>query len=237
MPFFDSNYLKKVSFISNSTLKSYQTKKDWNSYFPLAKQAMDFYFSEHPKDERAFQQIVVHENNYSSIATETDYFIIDIEYDNSDNSRFDLIGIEWPSEASMRKLSKGYEPKLVIFEMKYGDAALTGSSGIKKHYDDINRFRTSPAFTIFYDEMLVLFDQKRKLGLIPSLSYSVNHNIVTKFKDDVDLIFLIANHKPAKSKLHSELKGLTHKNIKYISSNYLGYGLYKKNLIDIDHLF
>jgi len=59
---------------------------------------------------------VVRENNYSSISNGTDYFIIDIEYDNHAHARFDLVAVEWPSKASHRKLAKDYKPKLVVIE-------------------------------------------------------------------------------------------------------------------------
>ncbi len=39
---FDYNYLKSAPFIEKEVLIQYQKKKEWNYYFPLAKQAMDF---------------------------------------------------------------------------------------------------------------------------------------------------------------------------------------------------
>ncbi|MGR3293181.1 MAG: hypothetical protein ACUZ9M_04085 [Candidatus Scalindua sp.] len=118
---FDENYLNDNSVISKDELNKLKGQSDWNNYFPRAKQTMDFYFSEKRNEEKEFQQLVVRENNYSSIANGTDYFIIDIEYDNRKNARFDIIAVEWPSDASKRKLSNNYKPKLVIIEMKYGD--------------------------------------------------------------------------------------------------------------------
>ncbi len=98
----------------------FKSNQNWNEYFPEAKQVMDIYFSNHMHEEREFQQLAVRENNYSSIANGTDYFIIDIEYDNHKNARFDLIAAEWPSKGSIRKLQKGFKPNLLIIEMKYG---------------------------------------------------------------------------------------------------------------------
>jgi len=88
---------------------------------------MDFYFTKHMKEEREYQHLWVRENNYSSIANSTDYFIADIEYDNHKNARFDIVAIEWLSDASIRKLKNGHNPKLVVIEMKYGDGAFRGS--------------------------------------------------------------------------------------------------------------
>jgi len=88
---FDEKYLKKHPFIIPSTLENLENKQDWDNFFPLAKQAMDYYITKNTKQEREFQQLVVRENNNSSIANGTDYFIIDIEYDNHADARFDLI--------------------------------------------------------------------------------------------------------------------------------------------------
>lgn len=232
---FNYNYLKSVPFIQEATIKQYKKDKEWNDYFPIAKQAMDFYFSKSLKEEREFQQLVVRENNYSTIANSTDYFVIDIEYDNQDNARFDIIACEWPSIASNRKLQKNFKPKLVIIEMKYGDGALTGSSGMKKHCDDFNNF-TSNTTTLsnFKSEMLSLLKQKRKLGLIPCLSENNNKNEIIEFDNSIELIFLITNHDPASSVLKTEINALTTSKIKFITSNFMGYGLYNQNVFDLN---
>lgn len=232
---FDYNYLKFTPFLKKETLKQHQEEKKWNSYFPVAKQAMDFYFSKISNEEREFQQLTVRENNYSSIANSTDFFIIDIEYDNHDNARFDIIACEWPSFAPNRKLQKNFKPKLVIIEMKYGDSALTGSSGIKKHCDDFNSFTSNTTvLSNFKSEMLGLLKQKRELGLIPCLSEKGNNNEIIEFDNSIDLIFLIANHDPESTILKTEMAGLINHKIKFITSNFMGYGLYNQSIFDIN---
>lgn len=232
---FDYNYLKCTPFIKKTTIVNYQQKKDWNSYFPIVKQVMDFYFLKHPKEEREFQQLVVRENNYSSIANSTDFFIIDIEYDNQKNARFDIIACEWPSVASNRKLQKNFKPKLVIIEMKYGDGALTGSSGMKKHCDDFNIFTSNTtSLSNFKSEMLSILRQKRELGLIPCLSKDGNKNEIAEFENSIELIFLLANHDPASSILQTELTSLVKQKIRFITSNFMGYGLYNQNVYNLE---
>jgi len=230
---FDSNYLPTKS--SGFTHPSSVT--DWDLYFPMLKQAMDFYFSKHRKEEREYQQLVVRENNYSSISNGTDYFIIDIEYDNHEHARFDLVAVEWPSKASHRKLAKDYKPKLVVIEMKYGDGALTGTAGMKKHLSDFNLFIKSPAFAIFKKEMLDMFSQKRELGLIPCLSSSKNSNPITQFNETIELAFIIANHDPDSTKLHSELKGCGDIPAKFITSNFMGYGIYNESIFNLTEFY
>ncbi len=225
---FDDNYLITNPIIIKNELDELRNQKYWNDYFPKAKQAMDFYFTKHRKEEREFQQLVVRENNYSSIANGTDYFIIDIEYDNHKNARFDIIAVEWPSEASKRKLPENYKPKLVIIEMKYGDGALSGNAGMKKHEKDFLKFISNMTnLNEFKKEMLSLFKQKRELGVIPCLSNSYNSNEIKEFADDVELSFLIANHDPASQKLTKELSSLDPYDSSFIISNFMGYGIYK----------
>jgi len=232
---FDYAYLKACPFLEKDTIKVRQKDKNWNAYFPIAKQAMDFYFSKHGKEEREFQQLVVRENNYSSIANSTDYFVIDIEYDNRKGARFDIIACEWPSVASKRSNPSKNPPKLAIIEKKYGDGALKGKSGMNKHCEDFNKFIANASNVYeFKQEMIELLKQKRKLGLIPGITESNkdNNNDVNEFAKEIDLIFLIANHKPAKSVLKSEIESLKNHDAKFITSNFMGYGIYHQNIFN-----
>ncbi len=238
---FDNNYMNTNYFNSKKTFVVAKPDTDWYIYFPRVKQAMDFYFTEHNKEEREYQQLVVRENNYSSIANSTDYFILDIEYDNHKNARFDLVAIEWLSTSSSRGLLRDYKPKLVIIEMKYGDGALTGSAGINKHISDFNNFvANAQTFNDFKDEMLGVFNQKLRLGLIPCLLRDSNPYLSLEdkkhekpqFDDEIEMMFLIANHDPAKSVLGTEVSSLKNMELKFLSSNFMGYGLFKENTFD-----
>lgn len=231
---FDENY----SSNSSSNLASLASTTNWDLYFPQTKQVMDFYFSKHRKEEREYQQLVVRENNYSSIANGTDYFIIDIEYDNHNNARFDLVAVEWLSKASDRKLFKDCNPKLVVIEMKYGDHALSGMAGMNKHWQDFNQFiKNSNALNSFKMEMLDLFRQKRELGLIPCLSASKNANPITQFDNTIDLAFLIADHDPSSTKLKTELSACTGISAKFITSNFMGYGIYQESIFSLHEFY
>lgn len=232
---FDENYLKVDNTkITKADLDNFINDKDWYSFFSQMKQIMDFYFSSHRNEEREYQQMVVRENNYSSISNGTDYFIIDIEYDNHKNARFDLVAVEWLSDASKRKLHKDYKPKLVVIEMKYGDQALSGSAGMEKHWNDYNQFISNKLeINNFKDEMLKVFEQKRELGLIPCLSLSENKNPITQLATDIELAFLIANHDPASSKLRIELLKYLAMAPKLITSNFMGYGIYIESIFEL----
>jgi hypothetical protein len=207
-------------------------EKNWNAYFPHAKQAMDLFFNVHPKEERELQQMVIRDNNCSSIANSTDYFIIDIEYDNHNHARFDLVAIEWESTSAKRKLSKGYRPKLVVIELKHGEGAIKGDSGLVKHIEDFKKFNKNPdEIKDFKDEMNLVFKQKRKLGLIPCLPELLSDNSKEfNFDENIEMIFLIANHDPASSILRTQLSQLPDKNVGFVVSNFCGFGLYKQNI-------
>lgn len=241
---FDKNYLtlKKSGYHHlkhNPNLKndldSYRYNRDWLKYFALAKQAMDLYLTTvKQSDERENQQLLVRENNYSAVANATDYFVVDIEYANRAGGRFDIIAIEWLSESSKRKLFKSYKPKLVIIEMKYGDKALSGSSGMEKHYYDFKNYFSDPVLAkSFKEEMLELFEQKRRLGLIPCLSANANKNKVEGFNDEIDFAFLISNVDPDSTKLKREIQNLKNNEIKFFASNFLGYGLFKPRFYEL----
>ena len=78
---FDVNYSKSGQSIANSE-KEIRNQTDAQKLvdsFHYRKNVMDEYFSVYGKTEREFQQLVVRENNFSSISSETEYFIPDIE--------------------------------------------------------------------------------------------------------------------------------------------------------------
>ena len=234
---FDSNYFESGNLLLRNSIPLLNSETDWKHYFPLIKQGMDFYFTAYPKEEREFQQLVVRENNYSNIANATDYFIIDIEYNNHRNARFDMVALEWESSGSKRKLPKSYKPKLSIIEMKYGDSALKGSAGMVKHINDFNHFLSNPKeVQDFKEEMITIFQQKRELGLIPCLSKERNSNVVTEVHFDIDFIFLIANHDPSSSILRTEMQKLP-SDIKFCASNFAGFGLFKENVYTYHQFF
>lgn len=242
LPFFDCNYFnEKDSFLERfGKLKEIRLACDIERLLDklqLLKSEMDSWFSKNTKTEREFQQVVVWEKNNSSVANFTDYFIVDIEYDNKRGGRFDMVAIQWNSDPSARKLLAGYRPKLCFIEMKYGDFALSGKSGMLGHVEQWGNYLSiEKNKDEIRDEMLNLFQQKRDLCLISGLEG--NPNKVKSFADEMDCIFLLANHDPGKSRLQGIIQKLEQikipgVGIKFCVSNFMGYGLYKENVIDL----
>jgi hypothetical protein len=176
----------------------------WVEAFPALKQAMDFHFSESNKPEREFQQLVARENNRSPISNESEYFVTDIEFADSDiGARFDMLAVRWP--ASARK--DGSNCRATLIEMKYGDNALDGSSGLVKHLRDIESLLKDGARRRSLLGMIAAqFSQLDELDLL-RFNRSVNGTkIVLDAAGIPEVVFLLANHNPRSSKLERILK-------------------------------
>ena len=138
--------------------------KSWLTSVPHLKAAMDSFLGKHPKEEREFQQVILRDNNFGSIARSTDYYICDIEYQ-SQNGRFDMIAVQWPSNPSERK--EIANRRLAFIEVKHGDGALEGTAGVRKHIEDVNAFASIPEnLNQIKKEMIDIFNQKMYLDLI-----------------------------------------------------------------------
>jgi hypothetical protein len=83
--FFDDNYNNYGVVVPDlpSVINNQDDARMWVESLQVLKGIMDFYFSEHSKPEREFQQLVARENNSSTIAKQTEYFVSDIEFADS----------------------------------------------------------------------------------------------------------------------------------------------------------
>ena len=148
--------------------------------------------------------MVVRENNSSTISNKSEYFITDVEYatDRDLNARFDMVGVRWLS--SDRSKMGALRPVLV--EMKYADDAIGEDAGIKDHLDDIHTFLSDPKCkTELLEIISSQFNQLDELGL---LTFNRNKKWQPLKLSNVgkpEVIFLLANHNPRKSKLNEIL--------------------------------
>lgn len=230
---FCSRYKDKITKILPNNYEK------WIDNIPILKAEMDAYFYKHRKLEREYQQLVLRENNNSRIANDTDYYIADIEYANSEHgSQFDLLGVKWLSTVASRK--KADDIRLVFMEKKYGDNALTGDSGIKKHFEDLFNFMSDTSkVENTYKEVETIFNQKVELGLISEISKPIKLS-----RNKPEFILLIANHKPVKSVLQRELNEVISSpyfkdlkemvDVKIAKASFMGYGLYSDLMDDIE---
>ena len=215
---FDGNYFKGSKGVD---LPEPHDSGAWLEIAPRLKNAID----RHPnsKDEREFQQVLLRENNFSRIAKSTDYYICDIEYAASGHGQFDLIAVHWPTT----RRSQVEPRRLVFIEMKYGDNALDGESGIGSHIENACAFlRRTKEIESFKHDMVKVFNQKRRLGLMKC------KKDLESFSDDPPLFLLVfANHQPHSSTLAKELRRMHDSRhaevcIAIANASFMGYGLY-----------
>jgi len=203
--FFDNQYNKSgvPSPATPDTIESRDAARTWVDSFQNLKGIMDFYFSEYSKPEREFQQLVARENNFSTVANQSEYFVSDIEFaDSSIKARFDILAVRWL--ASQRKNTCNCRPALI--EMKYGDGALSGNAGVLKHLQDIDRMVSNrDKYEALLETIELQFNQLDDLGLM-TFNRVANW---TKIKLDAngkpEVIFVLANHNPRSAKLHTIL--------------------------------
>ena len=153
----------KERLSKNDILKTQEQMKPWLAAFPSLKQIMDIWLTKHGKSEREFQQLVVRENNFSNLANQTDYFIVDIEAAYP-GARFDLLAAKWPATQKDRRND---QVGLAFIEMKYGEKALTGEAGLSKHLKDIEEFIKVPGqLAGLHETVAKQLQQLNELGLL-----------------------------------------------------------------------
>jgi hypothetical protein len=212
---------------------------EWTKAFPILKQVMDEYFSIHGKPEREFQQLLARENNHSTISNESEYFITDIEFADSDlRARFDLIGLRWDAS---RRGSGQCRPAL--FEMKYGDGALDGNAGLLKHLQDIDALVQDEArYARLLATMESQFYQLDRLGLLNFTRRQGGIQVSLASAEKPEVIFVLTNHNPRSTKLKTMLNApdldeyarSAHFDLRFFVSSFAGYGLHARNMLMLD---
>lgn len=160
----------------------------------MLKYVMDRYFSANNKPEREFQQLVVRENNFSSISTESEYFIVDIELaDDEQNAKFDMLAVRWLSNE--RNTPSMLVPALI--EIKYGIKALEGDSGLIKHLEDAYKLRKDEkSWSTLLSGLQDHLKQIKDLGLLKFNRSDAVPQLLLHPERTPELIFLLANYNP-----------------------------------------
>lgn len=229
--FFDEEYNKDEASLPRSPQRivAQQDSKEWADNFPYLKQAMDRFFSRHSKPEREYQQLVARENNCSVISNETEYFVVDIEFaERSIRARFDLLAIRWL--ASQRKNGSNCCP--VFIEMKYGDAALDGASGLVKHLQDIESVIGGTGYPNLLTTMEDQFDLLDRLDLLRFNPSKAGTKVKFATDQKPEVIVVLANHNPRSQKLVSLLADLEAYDasekfdLRFFAATFAGYALH-----------
>ena len=240
--FFDTNYKKTNKDLPDLpdklTTKSEADK--WISSLPHLKGIMDVYFSTRQKAEREFQQLIARENNSSSISNETEYFISDMEFSDSDTkARFDMLAIKWLAAA--RKDGTNCIP--AVIEVKYGYKALDGNAGIISHLKDFEQFIADKnKYSNLLNTMASQFNQLDNWGLLNFNRHKNCDGIVIEEGAKPQFIFILANYNPRSDKLKSilndpEMDRINQSDLfdlRFFVTSFAGYGLHAKNMFKLD---
>lgn len=207
-------------------------------YFAKAMHIIDMYeaFTKRKLGEKEIQQRVVFENNLSVNACKTDYFIADVEWADNDTlgGRADIIAFRWNHREHSKRMLQ-----LTIIEVKQGEESIVTSEdnkgkvspGLSKHYDDFMKLcQDKESVKALAEDMLVVLKQKKDLGLVKGLDKlfedSQGRKVTPKIFPQVDFLFLLSNYHHYSGKLKKELEKLPD-DARFISSSFMGYGLYK----------
>lgn len=140
------------------------------------------------KLEKQSQQRLFIDNNKNK---SSEWFCIDVEYTkslkgkrNAEDWRFDIIAI-----------SKEKPFRVALIELKYGFAAIGGTSGIRKHVEDFHKFYKDKKFEILKPELVSIIKKLGMLGVdVPSsLKGLKNEDIAT----EPEFYFVVLNNNPS----------------------------------------
>jgi hypothetical protein len=235
---FDDQYNKfgKTIPVLPTAIKCQDDARTWVDEFSHLKEIMDIYFAKYGKSEREFQQLVARENNNSTISGESEYFVSDIEFADT-NGRFDMLAIRWL--ASQKK--NGSKCRAALIEMKYGDGALGGKAGLLKHLKDIDALISdNDKYKSLLGTMEKQFSQLDELGLL-KFNHGKNGTNVKLTDNKPEVIFILANHNPRSPKLSSMLndpKVIAYEqtqrfDLRFFVSSFSGYGLHSDCMLTL----
>ena len=192
----DKKYFSYTSKIShNELIKVFKEDRDYKKYFDSAIDILDEWFIRNPKEEREDQ----HKLSLSNKKNNSDYNIIDLEYQVSTESPFKCTFIpknkDKPKKPRFDIIAIDRYGKLCVIELKKGAGALSGTSGLKEHWEcfkhSIDRNPDK-----FIEEMRRVLEQKQAFGII-------DKNIKIK-SDSVEFLFAYAYKGISESELKKE---------------------------------
>lgn len=140
-------------------------ERDYKGYFTDAKEIMDKWLMKNPKPERMEQHKLSINNQYK----QSDYTIIDLEYQVSTKSDFACTyipkGKDKPKKPKFDIIAINKQGKLCVIELKKGTGALGNTSGLKEHWVCYQK-SIGCNYQSFMNEMKILLEQKQAFNLI-----------------------------------------------------------------------
>ena len=186
---FDARYCLNKGNDTNYKLLSSLLPNDTDSFiqhFHLMKAEMDSWLDKHPKPEREYQHRLIRTNPS----------VVDIEY----QLTMEHNGKRSTMRLDMLAVNNG---QLVIVENKYGEKAMTGSSGFAEHYGDICAvIQDTETYREMTSSVKNIMACKRALGLsVPK--QELNDMMPPR------ILFLLANFNEKSNTLNNETQQLT----------------------------
>jgi len=217
----------------------------WIDKLPFIKQARDFHYSDEKNTaEREFQQLIIRSNNYERTSNSSDIFITDMEYDfkvdsaDKKKGQIDLLGLEWHTN---QRSKNGLSTKFAFIEVKFGNNAVSGKSGLTDHLDDVKEYLTRYAqeYLELVKDTLEVFKQKRDLGLY-RFGANGNNNELDISKVDIKPYFIVvlADYKNKDNNLYKLIEQIDIEkyeeffDLRFSISSFMGYGLYSDCLLN-----
>lgn len=226
--------------LPSALIQSAADVEAWLQAFSRIKDTMDRYLAGKGKAEREFQQLIVRENNYSSVSNATEYFVSDIEYmDPSGHERTDMLAVRW--QASKRK--SGTACRVALIEVKYGDSALDGKSGLLDHLQAMDALVGDRGrYQLLQETIETQFAQLDALGLLKYHRAEPPVTVQLDSRDRPEVILILANHNPRSRRLMAvletpEVAAYAESrlyDLRFFVSSYCGYGLHCANMLDLD---
>lgn len=145
----NSYYTKDDNDLSKSTTITRNESFVIDHYERIKKRSQD-----RKKLEKQAQEKLFLNNNLNS---ESKWYCIDVEYTRpgkKDQWRFDLIAV-----------SKDSPHRVALIELKYGNRAIGGESGIRKHVKDFHDFWISNSFDELKPEILQIIQSLQTIGV------------------------------------------------------------------------
>jgi hypothetical protein len=174
--------------------------------------------------ETEYEQMIIRANN-DELRNNSEYFMIDRQYNAGSSGRFDLTGFYWQREGRR----KHQEVPICLIEIKYAlnQDIQTLDEQISRYYEAIAR-----DFNAFAEEAESVFQQKLALGLFHQSQDRLEALKTLKFSRDirqVQLILFLIDYNPFSKRLDLEkLKGLPFANqIRMIQT---GFALWEQKL-------
>lgn len=155
-----------------------------------------------------------------------------------------MLVLKWPSHD--RQAGRLCRP--VLIEMKYGDTAMSGTSGVLKHLEQMQQVLAHRDKREALSRMIVSqFNQLTALGLMEfnqGQEFKRNGGFVRLDPDvNPEIVFLLANHNPRSSVLLRELEELdavretwkaANFELRFFVASFAGYAMHDASMLNLD---